>query len=65
MSRQVKENTDIQQFTVKLEEAIQTKCSEICRQKNPSNTEVKGRMVPWLTETLKIMRKRTNALRRQ
>jgi len=62
---QVKESTDIGQFTVKLEEVIQTTCSKICRQKNPSNTEVKGKTVPWWMETLKIMRKGTNTLRRR
>jgi hypothetical protein len=62
LSNQVKENTDIGQFTIKLEEVIQTTCSKICR---PTNTEVKGKTISWWTETLKIMRKRTNALRRQ
>jgi hypothetical protein len=62
LSSQVKENTDIGQFTIKLEEVIQTTCSEICR---PTNTEVKGKTIPWWMKTLKIMRKRTNALRRR
>jgi hypothetical protein len=39
LSSQVNENTDIGQFTIKIEEVIQTTCSEICRQKNESNTE--------------------------
>jgi len=64
LTSQVKGNTDIEHFTVKLEEVIQITCSKICRQKNPSNTEAKGKTVPWWTETLKIM-KRTNALRRR
>ena len=46
LSSQVNENTDIGQFTVKLEKAIHTTCNEICRQKNPTNTEKKGRTVP-------------------
>ena len=61
LSRQAKEDTDIGQFTIKLEEVIQTTCSEICK---PPNTEVKGKTIPWWTESLTIM-KRTNALRRQ
>ena len=62
LSSQAKEYTDIGRFTIKLEEVIQTTCSEICK---PPNTEVKGRTIHWCTESLKIMRKRTNALRRR
>jgi len=65
LSSQVNENTDIGQFTVKLEKIILTTCNDICRQKNPTYMEKKGRTVPWWTVTLKIMRKRTNALRRR
>jgi hypothetical protein len=64
LNSQVNENTEIRQFTVKLEEVIQITCREISRQKNPPNTEAKGKTVPWWTETLKIMRNRTKALRR-
>jgi len=42
LNSQVNENTDIRQFTVRLEEVIQTTCREICRQKNPPNTVAKG-----------------------
>jgi len=46
LSRQAKEDTDIGQFTIKLEGVIQTTWSEICK---PPNTEVKGKAVPWWT----------------
>jgi len=62
LSSQAKEYTDIGQFTIKLEEVIQIICSEICK---PPNTQVKGKTIPWWTESLKIIRKRTNALRRR
>jgi len=62
LSSQAKEYTDIGHFTIKLEEVIQTTCSEIC--KTP-NTGVKGKTIPWWKESLKVMRKRTNALRRR
>ena len=65
LSNQVKENTNIRKFTVTLEEAIQTTCGEICRQKYPPNAEPRGKTVPWWTETLKLMRKRTIAMRRR
>ena len=61
LSSQAKEYTDIGQFTIKLKEVIQITCSEICK----PNTEVKGKPIPWWTESLKITRKRTNALRRR
>jgi len=64
LSNQVRESTDIGHFTFKLEEVIQTTCRETRRHKNPANSKVKGKTVPWWMETLKIMRKRTNALRR-
>jgi hypothetical protein len=62
LSSQAKEDTDIGQFAIKLEEVIQTTCSEICK---PPNTEVKGKTIPWRTVSLKMMRKRTNALIRR
>jgi len=62
LSSQAKEYTDIGQFRIKLEEVIQTTCSEICK---PPNTEVKEKTIPWWTELLNIMRKRTNAMRRR
>jgi len=61
LSRQAKEDPDIGQFTIELE-VIQTTYSEICK---PPNTEVNGKTIPWWTESLKIMRKRTNALRKR
>jgi len=62
LSSQAKEYTDIGQFTIKLEDVIQTTCSKICK---PPNTEVKGKPIPWWTKSLKILRKRTSALRRR
>ena len=62
LSNQVEESTDRGKFTVKLEEALQTTSSEISGHKNTANSKVKR---PLWTEKLKIMRKRTNALRRR
>ena len=42
LSSQVNENTDIGQFTVKLEKVIHTTCNEICRQKT-QQTRKKGK----------------------
>ena len=40
LSSQAKQYTDIGQFTIKVEEVIQTTCTEICK---PPNTQVKGK----------------------
>jgi len=56
---------DIKQFTAKLEDTIQTTCMEMYRFKEKSKPKTKGRTVPWWTDELQVMRKRTNALRRR
>jgi len=53
----------MRQFTAKLEDAIQTTCREMYRFKDKSTPKTKGRTVPWWTDELKVIRKRTNALR--
>jgi len=58
LGKEVKERTDIGNFTVKLEEVIQSTCSEISGHKYPANSKLKGK-----TEKIKIMSKRTKALR--
>jgi hypothetical protein len=50
---------------VKLEEVIQRTCKETCKHVNPQNPKPKGKIVHWRTDALKMMRKRTNALRRR
>jgi septum formation inhibitor MinC len=64
LSRLLKEEADIRQFTTILEDAIQTTCREINRSRINLSTKPKGRTVPWWTDELQAMRKRTNALRR-
>jgi hypothetical protein len=56
---------DIGQFTAKLEDTIQTTCREMYRFKEKSKPKTKGRSVPWWTDELQVMKKRTNALRRR
>jgi len=54
----------IRQLIEKFDETIQTTCREACKNLNKPNLKVKGRSVPWWMDALKIMRKRTNALRK-
>jgi hypothetical protein len=65
LSRRVKGELDLKQFTAKLEEAIQMTCREMYRIKETSTPKAKGMTVPWWTDELQVMRKRTNALRRR
>jgi len=52
-------------FIGKFEETIQSTCKETFKHLNSPNTTAKGKSVPWWTDALKIMRKRTVALRRR
>ena len=60
-------NHNILKYIIKFENdktKKQTTCKETCKNLNKPKSKVKGRSVPWWTDALKIMGKRTNALRR-
>jgi len=65
LNRELKVHTDIRKFTETPDEDIHTTCRETCKYTNAPNPKVNGRTVPWSTDAIKIMRKRTNALRRR
>jgi len=68
LNQKLKASRDIQDFTMKLEGAIQKAGMEICgqnRSKNTAKRKRKGKTVPWWTNGLTIVRKKTNALRRR
>jgi len=65
LSRRLKGELDMRQFTAKLEDAIQTTCREMYRFKEKLTPKTKGRTVPWWTDELQVLSKRTNALRRR
>jgi len=56
---------DIREYIKKLDETIETTCKKTCKHQNSRNSMAKVKSVPWWTDALKIMRKRTNALRRR
>ena len=58
------EQKDIRQFIAKFYETIQLTCKKTCNHLNRPNLKIKDRSIPWGTDALKIMRKKTNALRR-
>jgi len=65
LNTQLKEHKDISEFIEKYEEAIQLTCKETLKLPKQQQTPTKGKSVPWWTDALTILRKRTNALRRR
>jgi len=68
VNQKFKTSRDMQDFTMKLEEAIQKAGMEICgqnRSKNTAKGKEKGKTVPMWTNGLIIMRRKTNTLRRR
>jgi hypothetical protein len=61
----LKGNNDIEEFIEKFDETIQLTCKETLKHQNLSHTFAKGKSVPWWTDALTTLRKRTNALRRK
>ena len=55
LDKMFNEKLNIREFTMKLEEAIQTACRETTRNRNTPNPQAKGKTVPWWTTKLKIM----------
>jgi hypothetical protein len=56
------EQKDISIFIEKFDETIQSTCKKMFKISQSSNTTAKGKSVPWWTDALTLMRKRTNAL---
>jgi hypothetical protein len=55
---------DIQEFIEKFDKTIQLTCKETLKHRNLSHKFAKGKSVPWWTDALTTLRKRTNAIRR-
>ena len=55
---------DLEMFVDTFREALQSACRKSFKTISTENTTKKKKSVPWLTESLTIMRKRINALRR-
>jgi hypothetical protein len=56
---------DIEKSIEKFDKTIQLIWKETLKHRNLSRTFAKGKSVPWCTDALKTLRKRTNALRRK
>ena len=65
LTQKLEATRDVQEFTEKLEEAIQKACKETSGNSNKAKQKANGKTVPWWTNGLTIMRKKTNALRRR
>jgi len=56
---------DIGVFIEKFDETMQSPCKKTFKHLNSPNTTAKGKSFPWWMDAFKIMRKRTNTLRRR
>jgi hypothetical protein len=56
---------DVGVFIENFDETVQSTCKKTFKYLKSPNTTAKGKSVPWWMDALKIMRKRTNALRRR
>jgi hypothetical protein len=63
LNARLKGHNDIGEFIEKFGETIHLTCKETLKHRNLSHTFAKGKPVPWWTDTLTTLRKRTNALR--
>jgi hypothetical protein len=61
----LKGHKDIGGFLEKFDDTIQLTCKETLKHRNLSHTFAKGKSVPWWTDALTKLRKRTNELRRK
>jgi len=61
----LKGHKDIGEFIENFDKTIQLICKETLKPRNLSHTFAKGKSVPWWTEALTTLRKRTNTLRRR
>ena len=61
----MKGHKDIGEFIEKFDKTVQLTCKETLKHRNLSHTFAKGTSVPWWTDALTTLRKRTNALRRR
>jgi hypothetical protein len=62
MSNRVKEGTETEKLIDEFQEVIKAACEKSFRRRNTKKT-VTNKSVPWWTDELSVMRKRTNALR--
>jgi ribonuclease HI len=65
LNARLKGHKNIREFIEKFDTTIQLACKETLKHRNLPHTLVKGKSVPWWTDALTALRKRTNALRRR
>ena len=65
LNARLKGHKDIGEFIEKFDKTIQLTCKETLKHRNLSHTFAKGKSVPWWTDALTTLRKRTNTLRRR
>jgi hypothetical protein len=61
----VKEETDVEKSIEEFHAVLRAACDKSFRKQQASKNIITNKSVPWWTEELTVMRKKTNALRRR
>jgi len=65
LSRKANEGSDIEKFTEDFQDVLKLACAKSFRQLRTAKRNITKKSVPWCTDELTVMRKRTNATRRR
>jgi hypothetical protein len=65
LSKRVNEGTDIEKLTKEFQDVLKAACDKSFRKQRTTKKTTTYKSVPWWTDELTIMRKRTNTLRRR
>jgi hypothetical protein len=65
LSKRVRESNDTEKIIDDFHKVMKAACEKTFRRPQAAGTIITNKSIPWRTEELTIMRKRTNALRRR
>ena len=65
LSKRANEETDIEKLIEEFQEVLKAACDKSFRKQRITMKTITNKSVPWWTDELTVMRKRTNALRRR
>jgi hypothetical protein len=65
LNKRAKEETDIEKLIEEFQEVLKAACDKSFRKERTTKKKITNKSVPWWTDELTVMRKRTNALRRR
>jgi len=65
MSKRANEGTEIEKLTEEFQDVLKLACDKSFRQLRGTKKTITNKSIPWWTDELTVMRKRTNAMRRR